>query len=33
MLTDTKNCEPFTKTPYHKHVPVRIRNVAGTAAS
>lgn len=31
MLTDSKNCEPFTKTPYHKHVPVRIRKVAGSA--
>jgi anaerobic selenocysteine-containing dehydrogenase len=26
-LTATSHCEPFTKTPYHKHVPVRIRPV------
>ena len=24
MLTASNNCEPFTKTPYHKYVPVRI---------
>jgi anaerobic selenocysteine-containing dehydrogenase len=24
MLTASDNCEPFTKTPFHKHVPVRI---------
>ncbi|HEX8326623.1 MAG TPA: molybdopterin-dependent oxidoreductase [Hymenobacter sp.] len=33
MLTDSENCEPFTKTPYHKYVPVKIRKVAGAAAS
>jgi anaerobic selenocysteine-containing dehydrogenase len=25
MLTASNNCEPFTKTPYHKYLPVRIR--------
>jgi hypothetical protein len=24
-LTSSRHCDPFTKTPYHKHVPVRIR--------
>ena len=24
-LTASAHCEPFTRTPYHKHVPVRIR--------
>jgi anaerobic selenocysteine-containing dehydrogenase len=24
MLTASDNCEPFTKTPYHKYVPVKI---------
>ncbi len=28
LLTDSQNCEPFTKTPYHKYVPVRISKVA-----
>jgi anaerobic selenocysteine-containing dehydrogenase len=27
MLTGSDNCEPFTKTPYHKYVPVKIRKV------
>jgi anaerobic selenocysteine-containing dehydrogenase len=26
-LTASAHCEPFTKTPYHKYVPVRIRPV------
>ncbi len=24
MLTPSHNCEPFTKTPFHKYVPVKI---------
>ncbi|MFN8354017.1 MAG: molybdopterin-dependent oxidoreductase [Spirosomataceae bacterium] len=27
ILTPSDNCEPLTKTPYHKYVPVRIRKV------
>jgi len=26
-LTQSSNCEPFTKTPYHKYVPVAIKKV------
>jgi anaerobic selenocysteine-containing dehydrogenase len=26
-LTKSDNCEPFTKTPYHKYVPVRLKKV------
>ncbi len=27
MLTQSDNCEPFTKTPYHKYVPVKIEKI------
>lgn len=27
MLTASDNCEPFTKTPYHKYVPVKITKI------
>jgi anaerobic selenocysteine-containing dehydrogenase len=27
MLTKSNHCEPFTKTPYHKYLPVKIRRV------
>lgn len=27
MLTQSDHCDPFTKTPYHKHVPVRLSKV------
>jgi anaerobic selenocysteine-containing dehydrogenase len=27
MLTASNHCEPFTKTPYHKYLPVKIRKV------
>ncbi len=32
MLTKSNHCEPFTKTPYHKHLPVRIRRNETVAA-
>jgi anaerobic selenocysteine-containing dehydrogenase len=31
MLTASDNCEPFTKTPYHKYVPVKIVKLVGVA--
>lgn len=30
-LTDTTHCDPFSRTPFHKYVPVRIRKGAGVA--
>jgi len=30
-LTSAGHCDPFTRTPYHKYVPVRIRRAAPTA--
>jgi anaerobic selenocysteine-containing dehydrogenase len=32
-LTSSGHCEPFTKTPYHKHVPVRIRPLQGASTA
>ena len=29
MLTSSNSCDPFAKTPYHKHVRVRLEKVAG----
>ena len=28
QLTSSEHCEPFTRTPYHKHVPVRVEALA-----
>ena len=28
MLTSGKHCDPFSKTPYHKYVPVHLEKVA-----
>ena len=33
MLTKGNHCEPFTKTPYHKHLPVKIRRSETLAAN
>ncbi len=32
-LTSAAHCEPFTKTPYHKFVPVRVRRVEAAATT
>lgn len=31
-LTDSGHCDPLSKTPFHKHVPVRIEKLAGAEA-
>lgn len=33
LLTSLNHCEPFTKTPYHKHVPVNIVSVTASSKS
>jgi anaerobic selenocysteine-containing dehydrogenase len=32
-LTSSSHCDPFTKTPYHKYVPVNVRKCAGCAVA
>ena len=31
QLTASDHCEPFTRTPYHKHVPVRVEPLTTAA--
>jgi anaerobic selenocysteine-containing dehydrogenase len=31
-LTDSEHCDPLSRTPFHKHVPVRIEKLAAAEA-
>jgi anaerobic selenocysteine-containing dehydrogenase len=33
LLTSSDHCDPLTKTPYHKNIPVRLRKATGTTGS